>query len=77
MFSQNGVVDSIIVEKIMKELRERAPITKRVYERDLQQIVALVRLDREDMRQIEHYLNDEGYIKRSGKTIYILRRKTS
>ena len=73
MFSQNGIVDTIIVEKIMKELHKQAPITRRVYERDFRQIVALVRLDKEDMRQIEHYLNDEGYIKRSGKTIMVLR----
>lgn len=71
-FSQkeNGAIDELIVEKIMARLIERSPLTKRVYESEFRQIVALVRLSEQDMKSIEKHMEEHGFIRRRGKAIY-------
>lgn len=67
---QNGVIDELVVEKIMSQLIRKAPFTKRVQESEFKGIVALVRLSEQDMKSIEKRMAETGLITRRGKIIY-------
>ena len=67
---QNGIIDELVVDKIMLQLNIKAPFTKRVPESEFKKVVALVRLSEQDMKAIEKRLAETGMITRRGKTIY-------
>lgn len=67
---QNGVIDELVVDKIMVQLNRKAPFTKRVQESEFKKMVALVRLSEQDMKAIEKRMIETGMVVRRGKIIY-------
>jgi hypothetical protein len=67
---QNGVIDELIIEKILEQLQKRAPLTHHIHHSELKRIIALVRLCEEDMKAIEKHMIANGLITRSGKNVY-------
>lgn len=68
--AQNGIIDELVVDKIMCQLNKKAPLTRRVQESEFKKTVALVRLSEQDMKTIEKRMVETGLITRKGKVIY-------
>ena len=71
-FSNNGNIDSLLINKIMEKLKQKSPLTRRVRYKDFVKIIAYTRLNEKDVKGIERHLKENGMIKRSGKIIYLL-----
>jgi hypothetical protein len=67
---ENGVIDELIVEKIMLKLLEMRPLTNCCTGAEFRKAIALTRICDDDVRAIEKFLSEKGLIKRSGKNIY-------
>jgi hypothetical protein len=67
---ENGIIDEIIVEKIMLKLVEMRPLTNCCTSSEFKKAIALTRITDDDIRAIERFLSEKGLIKRSGRNIY-------
>jgi len=67
---ENGVIDELIVEKIMLKLLEMRPLTNCCTGAEFKRAIALTRISDSDVRAIEKFLAEKGLIKRSGRNIY-------
>ena len=67
---ENGIIDELIVEKIMLKLLEMRPLTNCCTGAEFRKAIALTRITDDDVRAIERILSEKGLIKRSGKNIY-------